>query len=185
MIHNCLQGFEIMHIGNDSNLGKNDKICNILSSVAPPLLFFFFFFARVATFLYHQLFRTKGGSLRFFVFLLFSSILSASHSRSLAGASFESYPEVWENRSWCNSFHASWIYHFGPDDSLCQPRECEIRCDGLLWSFACRPSFILLHSLHHFFPSSSPSVSRSLSHRLSHSRAQSYFHVLVFTSVSQ
>lgn len=49
MIHNCLQGFEIMHIGNDSNLGKNDKICNILSSVAPPLLFFFFF-ARVATF---------------------------------------------------------------------------------------------------------------------------------------
>lgn len=79
------------------------------------------FFARVATFPCIINFSEQRGKSQILCFLLFSSILLASHSGSLAGASLESCPKVRENRSWRNSFHAMRLERFGPDDTLCQP----------------------------------------------------------------
>ena len=83
----------------------------------------------------HQLFRMKGEASQ----CVFSRILSASHSRVLARASSEKPPKLGENRSWCNSFHAtvglsvSWARWFA-----LLVLECEIHCDALslspLWS---------------------------------------------------
>lgn len=108
------------------------------------------FFATVATFPHIINFSEQRGKSQILCFRLFSSILSASHSRSLAGASLESRPKVWENRSWRNSFHAMWIERFGPDDSLCQPWNVKYAVTlsyGLLFAV----SFILPQAPHHFF----------------------------------
>lgn len=76
------------------------------------------YFAGVATFPCLINFSEQRGSLRF-CFLLFSCILSASHSMILASASLESLPKHWENRGWRNSFHASWIQHFFFGPMIC------------------------------------------------------------------
>lgn len=106
---------------------------------------FFFFLQELPLFLVSSTFPKKGGRLRFFV--SYFCILSASHSRNLAGASLESLPKVWENRSWRNSFHASLNLVFWASRFALPVSECEICCDVLSLSLSfCRRSFILPHT---------------------------------------
>lgn len=111
------------------------------------IICFLVFFAGVATFPCLINFSEQRGSLRF-CFLLFSCILSASHSMILARASLESLPKLWENRGWRNSFHASWIQHFLARWFALPVLECEISCCDVL-TLSSALSLCLLLSLIH------------------------------------